>query len=70
MKKIIALVLAVLMIGGVFAGCGKEKVCESCEETYKGKSHTITYMGQKGDVCPTCYEEYKQLQEAYEQIFG
>lgn len=69
MKKIIAMVLVTLMFGAIFTGCGKEKVCDFCEETYKGKSHSITYMGQKGDVCPECYEGYKELKEIYGQMF-
>lgn len=70
MKRIIAMVLATLMIGTALASCGKEKVCDACEETYTGKSYSITYMGQKMKVCKACNAEYQELKEAYEGIFG
>ena len=70
MKKILAITLATLMIGASLASCGGEKVCEACEETYTGKSYSITYMGQKLKVCKDCNAEFEEAKELYGQMFG
>lgn len=71
MKKIIAVLLATLMIGATFASCGaKEKVCDACKQTYTGKSYSVTYMGRTLKICQHCNIEYQEIVDLtlYKQI--
>lgn len=65
MKKIIALVLAVLTLALVFASCGKEFKCDSCGETVKGKQYVEEIFGVEVEICKDCK---KNLDEAKEDV--
>ncbi len=59
MKKLFALMLAVLMIATVFCACGKETVdCEACREKKDGKAYKVDMFGVEMTVCKDCKEEY------------
>lgn len=59
MKKLISVLLMGVMLLSMFCGC-KEKVCDMCGDTYRGKSHTVVFFGT-GEVCGDCYKEFQKL---------
>ena len=60
MKRLVTISLLAFILLSTLCGC-KEKVCEACGDTYKGKSHTITLFGETGEVCKDCHQEYLEL---------
>ena len=60
MKRLITIAVLMIILLSTLCGC-KEKECEACGETYKGKSYTITLWGETGDVCKNCHQEYLEL---------
>ena len=60
MKRLITITILMLILLSILCGC-KEKECEVCGETYKGKSHTITLWGETGEVCKDCHQDYLEL---------
>lgn len=68
MKRIAALVLAVLTLAFVFASCGKEFECDLCGETKKGKQYTEEMFGAKITYCADCKEDLEEVQQGLEDI--
>lgn len=68
MKKIIALVLAVLTLALVFASCGKEFKCDSCGETVKGKQYVEEIFGVEVEICKDCKEKLEEAKEDAKEL--
>ena len=64
MKKIIGLLLLVLTFATMLTACG-EFECESCGKEKSGKKHTVEILGEKAEICDDCYEEIKELKDAF-----
>ena len=63
MKRIIALILAVLCLTVMLTACSKKK-CELCgEKSSDVKSRTID--GEKADLCKDCYDGLKALSDYF-----
>ena len=68
MKRIVALVLAVLTLAFVFASCGKEFKCDLCGETKKGKQYVEEVFGVEVEICKDCKAELDEAKKDVEDL--
>ena len=65
MKKRIVLTLAVLLaaISVILIGCSskKEFQCDLCGKTVNEKGHTVVILGEKQQICDSCFEELQEM---------
>ena len=66
MKKVIALVLALVALVATLASCGGKFTCDLCGEEKSGKQHTESILGQEIVYCDDCYEELEEIGKAIE----
>ncbi|MDO4363121.1 MAG: zinc ribbon domain-containing protein [Clostridia bacterium] len=55
-KIIIAAVIVFVIALGVIIGTNIHK-CDECEKIYLGKKYTISFWGQREDICKECYTD-------------
>ncbi|MBQ8551135.1 MAG: hypothetical protein IJ426_07350 [Clostridia bacterium] len=61
MKKIFAVMLAVLMMASLLCACGEKTFkCDCCGENKKSKEHKIELFGVEMVVCEDCRDEIEE----------
>ena len=61
MKKIIALVLAVMLLVTCLVACGGKFTCDMCGEEKSGKKHEESMLGESIVICDDCYKALEDL---------
>ena len=69
MRRILALVLAMIMCASLLVACGEEEfTCEVCGQTQTGTQYTETLDGEKFICCKTCKDDLKELNDSMEEL--
>ncbi len=63
MKKIICLVLVVLSVCTLFAGCGKFD-CDLCGKEKSGKKYKGEILDREVVYCKECHDDLEELSDA------
>ena len=58
-KKLIAIILTLLALVSVFAGCGTKTTCDWCGEEKSCKTKTV--LGDEIHYCNDCMKELEEL---------
>lgn len=64
MKKLICVLLLIVVLASLLAGCGKFE-CDLCGEEKTGKQHKEEIAGEELVICDDCYETLEDLVNAF-----
>lgn len=68
MKKLFLLALLVATLSLLLTACSDSYTCDECLEYFEGEPREIEYLDIDMEVCPECYENLKESQDAFDTI--